>query len=1302
MSFFKFSFTIVFFLFTTKIFAACSAFVGDATINEFYKESGNNGDAFVEFKLLNSDISYSVYKQWKLKFCYLSGNGKHASNQCETISVSTMNDDSNWIWKYVDRDILNFKDGFDVALLDQNDAFIDYIQVKNYDQQNFSSNCGYNNLDYVFNVPTSATNGTVILLRSPDGTGNWFEDKNTNTYQESPGSNNGGSVNHYEIIHDGFGSTCALEQVTIRACSNADCSSLYSSATSLDFVIGGETKNSATFTGSTSFSFPHTIAENAAITIENENTLSSSPLVCSGSNCSINYSDAGCANSCFAYFPDSAVGHDNSAYIHFKNFTRVINDNDSLLFFPTQIDEILGGSTCNSQDCLVSGTKVSAFTLPSFVTTNVSDDISLTSSSTIATIGPSGDYPITEIDDLNIKDATVTFNSTSSDYIIDNALFEGNAKITFNSGVYWFNDLEFLGNTEVYITGPVTFYVKGQSKNLNIIGNVKINLKGDAQNLAIVSWNSAYFSGNPEIKSAFYGAGNETIFESSVKFTGAMSVFGKLELKDSSTLTAEDVSGVVVGGICGESLVSLDHFEIVHDGNGLTCEAENITIKACSNANCSVPYADAVDVNLVVKNSSNNVIVNESVTVVGGSLDTSFSFTLADTATLSLDQTFECDLNGVDNCNIIFADAGFRFYAEALDNQSDIPTQLAGKPSNIGFNGRVLKLQAVEKDTSNGACKASFIDNVDIEIAASCQNPSNCTDLIDSNNVSLNGAVINTLSKNDALEYSTISLDFGADTEDSAELVFSYPEYGQLQLHARFNILDENHQPTGTYMTGSSNNFVVRPLGFHIDIAPDGDGVSTNPQAINANGDKFTKAGEEFSVTLTAKQWQDGDDVNDDGIADSNALLADNNNTSKFDTAPSDVVKTIISPTLVAPLSGLVGSLAGDTFDDFDSGVQNQNMSYSEVGIISMQALYQHTEYVDAFTITGAVDYVGRFIPDRFELADDPSNPSEKLIVDGDLYVSSTMKDFAYVGQKDGENGAIGYSLAPKFSFYALNVQGEVTQNYAINNDIDSAEDFMKLLSSDISFTDITEDASQLGKDGENNVLINATVSGTLTGDGGTQGLLTFEMDSSNHFTYLHQANSEVSAFTADIDIIVTSVSDIEGVTLADTNDDTVPTPGILKLDPEGIEIRFGRAVLADTYGPETSILPQLLSLEYLDSSGDYVLSADDDFTTFNSDNFSLDYNGHTLTIDDIDATDIDKVDGLFNEVDDAQDGQTKAIVLPAPNKQGLVGVIYDIADWLKYDWDNDEAFDDNPSALASFGIFRGNDRIIYYREVIN
>jgi hypothetical protein len=37
---------------------------------------------------------------------------------------------------------------------------------------------------------------------------------------------------------------------------------------------------------------------------------------------------------------------------------------------------------------------------------------------------------------------------------------------------------------------------------------------------------------------------------------------------------------------------------------------------------------------------------------------------------------------------------------------------------------------------------------------------------------------------------------------------------------------------------------------------------------------------------------------------------------------------------------------------------------------------------------------------------------------------------------------------------------------------------------------------------------------------------------------------------------------------------------------------------------------------------------------------------------------------------------------------------------WLLFDWDHDGSHDDSASARVSFGVYQGNNRQIYWREV--
>jgi MSHA biogenesis protein MshQ len=91
-----------------------------------------------------------------------------------------------------------------------------------------------------------------------------------------------------------------------------------------------------------------------------------------------------------------------------------------------------------------------------------------------------------------------------------------------------------------------------------------------------------------------------------------------------------------------------------------------------------------------------------------------------------------------------------------------------------------------------------------------------------------------------------------------------------------------------------------------------------------------------------------------------------------------------------------------------------------------------------------------------------------------------------------------------------------------------------------------------------------------------------------------------------------------------------------------------------------------------------------------------------------LDLIDIPSISGTFVESDDLPNGATRQIFLPAlaAGNRGMVEIFYTIYPWLQYDWNWNgvevKVFDENPSAIATFGLYRGNDRIIYIREVYN
>ena len=56
----------------------------------------------------------------------------------------------------------------------------------------------------------------------------------------------------------------------------------------------------------------------------------------------------------------------------------------------------------------------------------------------------------------------------------------------------------------------------------------------------------------------------------------------------------------------------------------------------------------------------------------------------------------------------------------------------------------------------------------------------------------------------------------------------------------------------------------------------------------------------------------------------------------------------------------------------------------------------------------------------------------------------------------------------------------------------------------------------------------------------------------------------------------------------------------------------------------------------------------------------------------------------------------------PGQNFTGDISVSLTSPAWLQYDWDGDGNHDNDPTGIATFGLYRGDDRIIYWREVFD
>jgi MSHA biogenesis protein MshQ len=444
-----------------------------------------------------------------------------------------------------------------------------------------------------------------------------------------------------------------------------------------------------------------------------------------------------------------------------------------------------------------------------------------------------------------------------------------------------------------------------------------------------------------------------------------------------------------------------------------------------------------------------------------------------------------------------------------------------------------------------------------------------------------------------------------------------------------------------------SNQFVSIPAKLKVEATDSNADCTSN----DANCSAFKVAGEDFNFNVSA-------------------ACADGTITPNFQM--NDITLSVND---IAPNIGNSVPLGITSIDisDADNGSHDEStQSISEVGVFSITATPSNlyfTETIEAATS----ESIGRFTPAYYQLGD---------INNGEL---SGGNPFVYTGQMETTTSSIGqisYLTPPEFTITAKSISGSTTLNYT--------GDFIKLTESSIDRDTPTQDATQLGKDSINEVDLSAILN-TPNFAEFSPGVLKYQFNNSDHYVYTRNANSLIAPFTTDIDLVINSIIDSDSIQATDNDSDT--SNGVLALQPTGLEIRFGRWIIENSYGPETSDIRVPMSTQYWNASY-FVTNDEDSFTSFNATDASITDNQLSpATTPSIVGS------GLFNN------GETSQLTVESAgdNIRGSVTVEHDVPSWLKYDWSViDESYDENPSAIATFGLYRGNDRIIYRQEVFN
>ena len=564
------------------------------------------------------------------------------------------------------------------------------------------------------------------------------------------------------------------------------------------------------------------------------------------------------------------------------------------------------------------------------------------------------------------------------------------------------------------------------------------------------------------------------------------------------------------------------------------------------------------------------------------------------------------------------------------------------KLANTAFN---LDVVAVKAD---GTIETGYVNSADKKLSVELVEGSGNTAC--ENRATLGSAL------NQTLTFSASNM--GRKSITLAPLNYAYP-------NVRCRLTDANQSPS--IVRCSSDSFAIRPRELTLSTTATADVSGQSASATPA-----IKTHAAFQITATS-----------DSLGYKGAPKLD---ASKM-TAHSGAAQ--------------IGLLSG-SFSNADPGTgiaTGNNFNYSEVGYfaLSPQAVYDDNfASIDSTngdcspdfsnqSVNGKIgckfgnlaqtSYFGRFIPDHL---------FTEVLSDGVFAHSCSI--FSYTGQ------TLRYANAnhPMLDVYAYNAASPaaITKNYQGK--------FARLQAAQFNWLVPTTDAVQKGKDNIHLLNVTSIMATPSLRDNGNGNLTLILGD--DQFSYQRENNAMIAPFNNNLAITVDRVTDSDGVTAS-----TLP----MALQPHGENIRYGRVSLTNAFGSELLDLKMPMAAEYFDGKN-FITNLDDhcSVATVTLTDAAV---GDPLTVTDSCIWDSGNLSGNHKCAGISPTGKnylagTGLILgdfnlnLKSPNKTGSLNVTATVSDWLKFNWQG--SGDTNPSATATFGVYKGNNQVIYFREV--
>jgi MSHA biogenesis protein MshQ len=566
-----------------------------------------------------------------------------------------------------------------------------------------------------------------------------------------------------------------------------------------------------------------------------------------------------------------------------------------------------------------------------------------------------------------------------------------------------------------------------------------------------------------------------------------------------------------------------------------------------------------------------------------------------------------------------------------------IRTRIAGNP----FSLDVVAISAgAQASTFNNAVRVELLGNTTTGIG------------LDGNNCPASATLLQTVSPAPTISggRSTVSFTAVSNAWKDVRVRISYPAISP------------------SVVSCSTDNFAIRPASLGSVTASDADSVTAGSvrtlDNTAASGGIVHRAGRPFRMAATAY----------------NAASAA---TTNYAGTPVASVTAC-----VLPVAGCIpGVLTPGTWAAVSGTVTTTTARYSEVGAFAVKLADASFAVVDASdgstlaerTIESAVFNVGRFVPDHFELTT-ASTPQFKTFND----TACATRSFTYAGQP------FGYLTLPQATITAKDAAGATTLNYA--------GALWKLAPAGVTQTySAATGALDTGLVGT--PAVNATGSGV--------GSLI--ADAADVIAFVR--TTPVVPFTADISLSMSIQDSAENGVAGNGVIDTA-TPALFSgmAFDAGNEIRFGQLVVSNAHGSELLNLPVPIETRFWNGSG-FVRNTVDSCTQLAAAHVAL--SGWQRDLNACETS--GSLSGRFN----AGRGNLR-FVAPGSGNTGSVDLSLQLGtpaagsacvagaataavtasqSWLQ-GRSSGGAYDQNPVARASFGLYRGSKSLIYLREM--